>query len=77
MTNEPATGGSAASFMPLRISAVAAVGMLGDASDKAMLEKLSTGNEVRLHVAAKAALKSLAGTAKSSGKDNALKATPR
>lgn len=48
-------------FVPLRISATAAVGMLGDGSDRALLEGLASGKEPRLHVAAKAALKRING----------------
>ena len=51
----------AGAFVPLRISAIAAVGMLGDGSDSALLDGLANGKEPRLHAAAKAALKRING----------------
>ena len=44
---------------PLRMSAIAAIGTLGDESDRAMLDTLLKGNDMRLHVAIKSALKRL------------------
>jgi len=47
--------------VPLRISAIAAVSQLGDASDKDMLSKLKARSDTRLVTAATAALKRLDG----------------
>lgn len=46
--------------VPLRISAIAAVGQLGDASDLPLMEKLKASTDTRLSTAAAAALRRLA-----------------
>ena len=50
--------GSSASVM-LRISAIGCIGILGDASDKPLLEKQAASSDRRLRVAAESALKKL------------------
>ena len=45
--------------VPLRMSAIAAVGTLGDESDRVMLEKYATSGDVRLSKSAQSALKRL------------------
>ena len=44
---------------PLRMSAIAAIGTLGDLSDKSMLEKYASSPDVRLRKSAQGALKKL------------------
>jgi hypothetical protein len=51
--------GDAATPAPLRISAIAALGQLGDQSDKELLRKLKASTDVRLSTASMAALKRL------------------
>ena len=50
---------SSGASVPLRMSAIAAVGTLGDESDRAMLEKYVTSTDTRLRTAAQSALKRL------------------
>jgi len=50
--------GSSASVM-LRVSAIGCIGILGDASDKPLLEKQAASSDRRLRVAAESALKKL------------------
>lgn len=45
--------------IPLRMSAIAAVGMLGDKTDQVLLEGLSRSSDVRLRTAARSGLKRL------------------
>lgn len=45
--------------VPLRMSAIAAVGTLGGASDRAMLDEFGRNSDVRLRTAARSALKRL------------------
>ena len=46
--------------VPLKISAIAYIGLMGGASDVELLKKYLSGTEIRLRVPAKAALKRLA-----------------
>jgi hypothetical protein len=50
---------SKASSVPLKMSAIAAIGMLGNGSEVAMLEKYRLSSDVRLRKSAKAAIKKL------------------
>ena len=45
--------------VPLKMSAIAAIGMLGDGDDYDNLDKLSKSTDIRLRIAAKSALKKL------------------
>ena len=50
---------ASSALVPLRMSAIAALGTLGNESDRAMLEKYATSSDIRLSKSAQSALKRL------------------